>query len=113
MSNIWRAETPHFPQTVAPSVPQLADAHVLTAEDGLVARTAARTFSLPADEVIDGVTVAAQRLAAHGVQLQRGAGSVVAELALVPQGKIIPPDTLVAGVPAKPLRELTDKDRTD
>ena len=42
-----------------------------------------------------------------------GAGSVVAESALVPQGRIIPPETLVAGVPAKPLRELTDKDRTD
>ena len=42
-----------------------------------------------------------------------GAGSVVAESALVPQGKIIPPETLVAGVPAKPMRELTDKDRTD
>ena len=42
-----------------------------------------------------------------------GAGSIVAESALVPQGKIIPPETLVAGVPAKPLRELTDKDRTD
>ena len=37
----------------------------------------------------------------------------MAEWALVPQGKIIPPETLVAGVPAKPLRELTDKDRTD
>ena len=42
-----------------------------------------------------------------------GAGSIVAESALVPQGKIIPPETLVAGAPAKPLRELTDKDRTD
>ena len=42
-----------------------------------------------------------------------GAGSIVAESALVPQGKIIPPETLVAGVPAKPMRELTDKDRTD
>lgn len=42
-----------------------------------------------------------------------GAGSIVAESALVPQGKIIPPETLVAGVPARPLRGLTDKDRTD
>ena len=33
-----------------------------------------------------------------------GAGSIVAESALVPQGKIIPPETLVAGVPAKPMR---------
>ena len=47
------------------------------------------------------------------VAVEDGVGSVVAESALVPQGKIIPPETLVAGVPAKPLRELTDKDRTD
>ena len=35
-----------------------------------------------------------------------GAGSIVAESALVPQGKIIPPETLVAGVPARPLRDI-------
>ena len=33
-----------------------------------------------------------------------GAGSIVAGSALVPQGKTIPPETLVAGVPARPLR---------
>ena len=40
-----------------------------------------------------------------------GAGSVVAESALVPQGKSVPPETLVAGIPAKPLRPLTQADR--
>lgn len=40
-----------------------------------------------------------------------GAGSIVAEAALVPQGKSIPENVLVAGVPAKPLRELSEQDR--
>ena len=31
--------------------------------------------------------------------------------ALVPQGKSVPPETLVAGIPAKPLRPLTQADR--
>ncbi len=40
-----------------------------------------------------------------------GEGSVVGESALVPQGKTVPPETLVAGIPAKPLRPLTQADR--
>ena len=40
-----------------------------------------------------------------------GEGSIVAESAVVSQGKKIPPNTLVAGIPAKPLRDLTEKDR--
>ncbi len=40
-----------------------------------------------------------------------GEGSIVAESALVPQGKKIPANTLVAGIPAKPLRDLTEEDR--
>ena len=64
------------------------------------------------------VTISRRVTIGHGAIIHArcseiGAGSVVAESALVPQGKIIPPETLVAGVPAKPLRELTDKDRTD
>ncbi|MGM9591300.1 MAG: gamma carbonic anhydrase family protein [Oscillospiraceae bacterium] len=39
-----------------------------------------------------------------------GEGSVIGESALVPQGKEIPAGMLVAGVPAKPLRELTERD---
>ncbi len=40
-----------------------------------------------------------------------GEGSVVGEGALVPQKKVVPPDTLVAGIPAKPLRPLSQADR--
>jgi carbonic anhydrase/acetyltransferase-like protein (isoleucine patch superfamily) len=40
-----------------------------------------------------------------------GAGSLVAAGALVTPDKVIPPGVLVAGVPAKIVRELTDADR--
>ncbi len=42
-----------------------------------------------------------------------GAGSIVAANSLVTPGKKVPPRSLVAGVPAKPLRELTEKDYED
>ncbi|MGW3566132.1 gamma carbonic anhydrase family protein [Streptomyces sp. NPDC000941] len=40
-----------------------------------------------------------------------GAGSLVAAQALVPQGMQVPPGSLVAGVPAKVRRELTEEER--
>ncbi|MEU0118129.1 gamma carbonic anhydrase family protein [Streptomyces bobili] len=40
-----------------------------------------------------------------------GAGSLVAAQALVPQGMEVPPGSLVAGVPAKIRRELTEEER--
>ena len=40
-----------------------------------------------------------------------GEGSLVAAGAVVPQGMIIPPHSLVAGVPARVVRELRDSDR--
>ncbi|MHC0433735.1 gamma carbonic anhydrase family protein [Streptomyces sp. O3] len=40
-----------------------------------------------------------------------GAGSLVAAQALVPQGMKVPPGSLVAGVPAKVRRQLTDEER--
>ncbi|MFJ6571688.1 gamma carbonic anhydrase family protein [Streptomyces sp. NPDC091292] len=40
-----------------------------------------------------------------------GAGSLVAAQALVPQGMRVPPGSLVAGVPAKVKRPLTDEER--
>ena len=59
------------------------------------------------------VTISRRVTIGHGAIIHARAIGPEAESALVPQGKIIPPETLVAGVPAKPLRELTDKDRTD
>ncbi|MFE6779953.1 gamma carbonic anhydrase family protein [Streptomyces sp. NPDC057702] len=40
-----------------------------------------------------------------------GAGSLVAAQALVPQGMRVPPGSLVAGVPARVRRPLTDEER--
>ncbi len=40
-----------------------------------------------------------------------GAGSLVAAGAVVPQGMQVPPGSLVAGVPAKVKRELTEEER--
>ncbi|MFE9439012.1 gamma carbonic anhydrase family protein [Streptomyces sp. NPDC006602] len=40
-----------------------------------------------------------------------GAGSLVAAQALVPQGMQVPPGSLVAGVPAKVKRQLTEEER--
>ncbi|MDI3407544.1 gamma carbonic anhydrase family protein [Streptomyces cavernicola] len=40
-----------------------------------------------------------------------GAGSLVAAQSLVPQGLQVPPGSLVAGVPAKVKRPLTDEER--
>ncbi len=40
-----------------------------------------------------------------------GEGSLVAAGAVVPQGMVIPPHSLVAGVPARVVRELNDTDR--
>ncbi|KIP53466.1 gamma carbonic anhydrase family protein [Leucobacter komagatae] len=40
-----------------------------------------------------------------------GEGSLVAAGALVPQGMVIPPHSLVAGVPARIVRELREADR--
>ena len=40
-----------------------------------------------------------------------GTGSLVAAAALVPQGMQVPPRSLVAGVPAKVRRELTEEER--
>ncbi|MDF3291862.1 MULTISPECIES: gamma carbonic anhydrase family protein [Streptomyces] len=40
-----------------------------------------------------------------------GAGSLVAAAALVPQGLQVPPGSLVAGVPARVKRRLTDEER--
>lgn len=40
-----------------------------------------------------------------------GAGSLVAAQALVPQGMRVPPGSMVAGVPARVRRQLTDEER--
>ncbi|MEU2157063.1 gamma carbonic anhydrase family protein [Streptomyces sp. NPDC019396] len=65
--------------------------------------------------VLHGCTVEDDVLIGMGATVLNGAhigaGSLVAAQALVPQGMRVPPGSLVAGVPAKVRRELTDEER--
>ncbi|WP_436232582.1 gamma carbonic anhydrase family protein [Actinacidiphila alni] len=59
--------------------------------------------------VEDGVLIGMGATVLNGAHI--GAGSLVAAAALVPQGMRVPPGSLVAGVPAKVRRELTEEER--
>ncbi|MGW0550201.1 gamma carbonic anhydrase family protein [Streptomyces altiplanensis] len=65
--------------------------------------------------VLHGCTVEDDVLVGMGATVLNGAhigaGSLIAAQALVPQGMRVPPGSLVAGVPAKVRRELTDEER--
>ncbi|MET7605301.1 gamma carbonic anhydrase family protein [Streptomyces avermitilis] len=65
--------------------------------------------------VVHGATVEDDCLVGMGATVLNGAvigaGSLVAAQALVPQGMRVPPGSLVAGVPAKVKRPLTDEER--
>jgi carbonic anhydrase/acetyltransferase-like protein (isoleucine patch superfamily) len=65
--------------------------------------------------VVHGATVGDDCLIGMGATVLNGAvigaGSLVAAQALVPQGMQVPPRSLVAGVPAKVKRQLTDEER--
>lgn len=65
--------------------------------------------------VVHGCTVEDDVLIGMGATVLNGAvvgaGSLVAAQALVPQGMRVPPGSLVAGVPAKVRRPLTDEER--
>ncbi|MDX1888094.1 gamma carbonic anhydrase family protein [Mycolicibacterium sp. 050158] len=91
-SNIQDSATVHtdpgFPATLGAGVTVGHNAvlHGCTVEDGCLIGMGAT--------VLNGATI--------------GAGSMVAAGALVPQGTTVPPRSLVAGVPAKVRRELSD-----
>ncbi|GAA2126712.1 gamma carbonic anhydrase family protein [Kitasatospora saccharophila] len=57
----------------------------------------------------DDVLVGMSATVLNGARI--GAGSLVAAGAVVPQGMQVPPGSLVAGVPAKVKRELTEEER--
>ncbi|NGN62975.1 gamma carbonic anhydrase family protein [Streptomyces sp. A7024] len=65
--------------------------------------------------VVHGCTIEDDVLIGMGATVLNGAvigtGSLVAAQALVPQGMQVPPGSLVAGVPAKVRRPLTDEER--
>ncbi|WP_369245038.1 gamma carbonic anhydrase family protein [Streptomyces sp. R41] len=71
--------------------------------------------SIGHNAVVHGATVEDDCLIGMGATVLNGAvigaGSLVAAQALVPQGMQVPPGSLVAGVPAKVKRQLTDEER--
>ncbi|WP_030380950.1 MULTISPECIES: gamma carbonic anhydrase family protein [unclassified Streptomyces] len=71
--------------------------------------------SLGHNAVVHGATVEDDCLIGMGATVLNGAvigaGSLVAAQALVPQGMRVPPGSLVAGVPAKVKRALTEEER--
>ncbi|BBC38186.1 Anhydrase [Streptomyces graminofaciens] len=71
--------------------------------------------SIGHNAVVHGATVEDDCLIGMGATVLNGAvigaGSLVAAQALVPQGMRVPPGSLVAGVPAKVKRPLTDEER--
>jgi carbonic anhydrase/acetyltransferase-like protein (isoleucine patch superfamily) len=86
----------------------------LHADPGFPVRIGARV-SVGHNAVVHGATVEDDCLIGMGATVLNGAvigaGSLVAAQALVPQGMQVPPGSLVAGVPAKVKRELTEEER--
>jgi len=64
--------------------------------------------------IVHGAVVGDRSLIGIGARVLDGAvvgeGSIVAAGALVPPGKKVPSHTIVVGVPAKPLRPVTEED---
>lgn len=77
--------------------------------------TIGERVSVGHNAVLHGCTVEDDVLVGMGATVLNGAhigaGSLVAAQALVPQGMRVPPGSLVAGVPAKVRRELTEEER--
>ncbi|MFE2041191.1 gamma carbonic anhydrase family protein [Streptomyces sp. NPDC059477] len=77
--------------------------------------TIGERVSIGHNAVVHGATVEDDCLIGMGATVLNGAvvgeGSLVAAQALVPQGMRIPPGSLVAGVPAKVRRELSEEER--
>ncbi|MEO3977451.1 gamma carbonic anhydrase family protein [Streptomyces sp. CAU 1734] len=77
--------------------------------------TVGERVSVGHNAVLHGCTVEDGALIGMGATVLNGAhigaGSLVAAQALVPQGMRVPPGSLVAGVPAKVRRELTEEER--
>ena len=66
--------------------------------------------------VVHGAIVADHCLVGIGARALNGShlgeGAWLAAGALLPEGRSIPPWTIAVGIPAKPLRELTDEERS-
>ncbi|MFE7761278.1 gamma carbonic anhydrase family protein [Streptomyces sp. NPDC057438] len=115
-SSVWygavlRAE---FEPIVIGADANVQDNCTLHVDPGFPVSIGARV-SIGHNAVVHGATVEDDCLIGMGATVLNGAvigaGSLVAAQALVPQGMRVPPGSLVAGVPAKVKRPLTDEER--
>lgn len=64
--------------------------------------------------IVHGATIGSHSLIGIGAIVLNGAKigseSIVAAGALVPPGKVVPDRTIVAGIPARPIRKVTEED---
>jgi carbonic anhydrase/acetyltransferase-like protein (isoleucine patch superfamily) len=92
----------------------IQDNCTLHADPGFPVTIGARV-SVGHNAVVHGASVGDDCLIGMGATVLNGAvigaGSLVAAQALVPQAMEVPPGSLVAGVPAKVKRELTEEER--
>ena len=112
-SNIWRTITPAEPRWCRPirigrgsNLQDNVSAHVDTGYP----LTVGAGVSVGHNAVLHGCTIEDDVLIGMSATVMNGArvgaGSLVAAGALITQGTVIPPRSLVAGVPAKVRREL-------
>ena len=90
------------------------DGAVLHADPGLPCTLGARV-SVGHRAIVHGATVHDDALVGMGAIVLNGAvvssGAIVAAGAVVREGFVVPPDTLVAGVPARVVRGTTEAER--
>lgn len=91
----------------------IQDGCVLHADPG-VPLTVGAGVSVGHNAILHGCTIGDDVLVGMGATVLNGAvigaGSLIAANALIPEGAQIPPGSLVAGVPGKVRRELSDAD---
>jgi carbonic anhydrase/acetyltransferase-like protein (isoleucine patch superfamily) len=67
--------------------------------------------------IVHGCEIGDRCLVGMGAIILNGAhigeGSIVAAGALVPEGKEFPPGSLIVGIPAKPVKEVTEEQTED
>lgn len=92
----------------------IQDGCVLHADPG-VPLTVGSGVSVGHNAILHGCTVEDDVLVGMGATVLNGAkigaGSLIAANALIPEGTEIPPGSLVAGVPGKVRRELSEQER--
>jgi len=92
----------------------IQDGAVIHVDENMPCRIGARV-TVGHGAVLHATTVADDCLIGMGATVLSGStigrGSIVAAGALVPEGMEVPPGVVVAGVPAKIRRDVTDEDR--